>query len=103
MGKVKSYHAHKRTVLGGRFESKLYLGDIAVSENTVQKFLNTSDSFDAGLWRAFSNSKNLWDQNFVNGEYIIAYEINPSLMKPQFEKLISLLSKVRFRFKSIRY
>ena len=72
---------------------KLYSGDIVVSENTVHKFLDTND----GLWRAYSNSEDLWDQNFVNGEYIIAYEINPSLD----QNLISKLPTVRFRFKSI--
>ena len=83
--------------MGGEFESKLYLGDIAVSENTVHRFLNTSNYFNTGLWRAFSNSEDLWDQNLVNGEYIIAYELNPSLD----QKLIGMLPTVRFRFKSI--
>ena len=75
---------------------KFYSGDIAVSENTVNKLLNTSDDDDDnGLWQAYTNSKHLWDQNIVNGEYIIAYEFDPYL----HQKLKSMLPKVRLRFK----
>ena len=46
--------------------------------------------------RAYPNSKvDLWDQNFINGEYVIAYELNPGL----HPKLQSMLPKVCFSFK----
>ena len=70
--------------------SELFSGDIAVSENTVHKFITTSDNLNTNLWRAYSNSKHLWNQNLVNGEYIIAYEINSKLD----QKLKSLLPTV---------
>ena len=72
-------------------------GDIAVSENTVHKFLNTSNNFNSELWKAYSNTENLWNQNIVNGEYIIAYQFSSSLD----QKLIDMLPKVPFRFASI--
>jgi len=35
---------------------------------------------NATAWKAFPDSTAyLWDKNIVNGEYIIAYEINPGL------------------------
>ena len=59
--------------------------------------MNTSNNFNAELWRAYSNTENLWDQNLINGEYVIAYAFNSSLD----QKLIDMLPKVRFRFRSI--
>ena len=70
-----------------------------MSKNTVHKFLNTSNNFNDEHWKAYSNTKNLWDQNFVNGEYIIAYELDASLD----QKLIDLLPTVCLRFRSIEY
>ena len=81
-------------ILIKNFCPKHYSGDIVVSENTVYKLLNTSDYDDTGLWRAYTNSKHLWDQNIVNGEYIFAYEFDPYL----HQKLKSMLPKVRLRF-----
>ena len=60
--------------------------------------MNTSDDDDDnGLWQAYTNSKHLWDQNIVDGEYIIAYEFDPYL----HQKLKSMLPKVCLRFKAI--
>ena len=43
--------------------------------------MNVSDDSNAALSNAAYSKSNLdlWDQNFVNGEYVIAYEFNPSL------------------------
>ena len=74
--------------------TKLYLGDIAVSEKTFDKLLKSSNDSNVDIWGAYPISKiDLWDQNFVNGKYIIAYELNPYL----HEKLKSMLPKVRFQ------
>ena len=57
----------------------LHSGDIAVSEKTVHKFMKTSGS-NAAIWKAYPDSKvDLWNQNLVNGEYVIAFELNPGL------------------------
>jgi len=67
------------------------LGDIAVSEKTFQKMMITSDDSNATLWKAYPDSRvDLWDQNFINGEYVIAYELDSGL----HPKLQSLLPKV---------
>ena len=76
------------------FESiaKINLGDIAVSEKTFLKLMKSSSDSNAEIWRAYPKSRvDLWDQNFVNGEYKIAYEFNPNL----HQKVRSLLPKVR--------
>ena len=37
-------------------------------------------NLNGDLWRAFTKSNiDLWDENFVNGKYIIAYQFNPTL------------------------
>ena len=42
--------------------------------------MNINYDSDADLWRAYTKSKiDLWDQNFINDKYIIAYEVNPGL------------------------
>ena len=72
-----------------------YSGDIAASEKTIPILMKTSNDSNA-IWRAYPDSKvDLWDQNFVNNEYVIAYEFNPSL----HQKLKSMLPKVCFRFR----
>ena len=70
-------------------------GDIAVSRKNVQKLVNISSDVHANFSNAFSSSSSdLWDQNVVNGEYIIAYEISPGL-----DRLIkTMLPKVSFTF-----
>ena len=70
-------------------------GDIAVSARTVGKLMITSDDPNAALMsHAFPDSTvQLWDQNIVSGEYIIAYEFNPEL----HNKLKTMLPKVCFR------
>ena len=73
---------------------KIPSGDIAVSGKTVSKLLKTSGDQNAALWNAYPDSEvDLWDQNIVNGEYIIAYEMNLGLDP----KLKNMLPKVRFR------
>ena len=58
--------------------------------------MKPSNDSNADIWRAYTNSKaDLWNQTFVNGEYIIAYELNPYL----HQKLKSMLPKVRFTFR----
>ena len=73
------------------FTQAINSGDIAVSEQTFQKLMNISDDSNAALSRAYSKTNlDLWDQNFVNGEYIIAFELNPNL----HHKIINMLPKV---------
>ena len=58
----------------------LHSGDIAVSEKTLHKLLKVSTDPNTAKWNAFPDSKvDLWDQNLVNDEYIIAFELNPGL------------------------
>ena len=52
--------------------------------------MNINSSGD--LWRAYTKSNiDLWDQNFVNGKYIIAYKFNPTLE----QKVQNMLPKVK--------
>ena len=61
-----------------------------MSEKTVSMLMKPSNDSNA-IWRGYSDSRiDLWNQNFVNGEYIIAYKFNPSLHK----KLKNMLPKV---------
>ena len=55
--------------------------------------MKTSDDSSAPLFRAYQATEaNLWDQNVVNGEYIIAYELDYSL----HQDLQNMLPKVYF-------
>ena len=55
-------------------------GDIAVSRKTVNKLMKISGDSNTAMWGAYAHSGvDLWDQNVVNGKYIIAYEINHGL------------------------
>ena len=73
-----------------------YSGDIAVSRKTVHKLMKLSGDSNTAMWNAYPDSKvDLWDQNVVNGEFVIAYEINPGLD----HKLQNMLPKVYFLFK----
>ena len=67
-------------------------GDIAVSARTVDKLMITSDDPNAALMnQAFLDTTvQLWDQNVVNGEYVIAYELDPGL----HDKLKTMLPEV---------
>ena len=57
-----------------------YSGDIAVSRKTAHKLMKISGDSNTAMWGAYPDSRvDLWDQNVVNGEYVIAYEINPGL------------------------
>ena len=72
---------------------KMNLGDIAVSRKTVQKLMNINSDINANFSNAFpTTTSDLWDQNIVNGKYIIAYKLNPGLD----HKLQSMLPKVSF-------
>ena len=59
----------------------IHSGDIAVSARTVDTLMITSDNSNLGLMnRAFPDSTvQLWNQNPVNGKYVIAYELDPGL------------------------
>ena len=68
-------------------------GDIAVSRKTVHKLMKISGNSNTAMVNAFSNTEmDLWDQNVVNGEFVIAYVINPGLD----QKLQNMLPKVYF-------
>ena len=77
---------------------KLYSGDIGVSEKTVHKLMKTSNDSNSEIWKAFPDSRvDIWDQNFVNGEYKVPYELNSNL----HPKLKSMLPQVRFHMTKI--
>ena len=55
--------------------------------------MKTSDDSSAPPSKAYQSTEtNLWDQNIVNGEYIIAYELDYSL----HQDLQNMLPKVYF-------
>ena len=57
--------------------------------------MNITDDSYATLSRAYSKSNlDLWDQNFVNGEYIVAFELSPHL----HDKIQSMLPKVGLKY-----
>ena len=67
-----------------------------MSRKTIPKLLKTSMDSNGGRLKAYPDSTvDLWDQNFVNGQYVIAYEINGGL-DPD---LIDMLPKVSLCFK----
>ena len=90
-----------KTVIGNihfckSFILKNPLGDIAVSGKTLHKLMKTNDELNSTLWRSYPDSKvDLWDQNVVRGEYVIAYEISPGLDP----KIKSMLPEVSFWFR----
>ena len=54
--------------------------------------MNTSNSSNSNLLNAYPDSKvDLWDKNFINGEYVIAYEFSSGLD----DKLKKMLPMVR--------
>ena len=62
------------------FDRNLRSGDIAVSEKTLHKFMEISSGSNTASWKAYPDSTiNLWDQNLVKGEYVVAFELNPGL------------------------
>ena len=70
-------------------------GDIAVSRKTVRKLININSDVDAGDVDAYSDSAiDLWNKNIVNGQYVIAYELNSGLDRV----LQKMLPKVSFIF-----
>ena len=69
-------------------------GDIVVSGKTVNKLMRLNGDSNAAIWNAYPDSEvDLWDQNVVNGEYVIAYELSPGLDR----KLQNMLPKVNSR------
>ena len=50
-------------------------GDVAVSSFSFNRMIKTSDE----RLMAYPTRNPYWDQNFVNGEYIIAYRFGPFL------------------------
>ena len=80
----------------------MYLGDIAVSRKTIRRLLKSSPNSEANLPKAFGlnaypdTTVDLWDENFVNGQYVIAYQMNAGLDL----QLIDMLPKVSPCFKS---
>ena len=62
-----------------------------MTENTFNKMIKTSDDF----LRAYpSPNAYLWDQNFVNGQYVIAYAFDYGLdqnVKSMLPKVIILV------------
>ena len=86
LSSVNSFHIYASAY-------KINSGDIAVSEKFFPKLMKTSDDSNAALWRAYPDTKvDSWDENFVDGDYIIAYEMDPDLDP----KLIKMLPKVLF-------
>ena len=56
--------------------------------------MKINDASNATIWNAYPDSEvDLWDQNVVNGEYVIAYELSPGLDR----KLQNMLPKLNSR------
>ena len=59
--------------------------------------MKTSDDSSTSLFKAYQSTKaKLWDQNIVNDEYIIAYELDYSL----HQDLQNMLPKVYYIFRT---
>ena len=55
--------------------------------------METGYDQNVAILRAYPDAKvDLWDQHFVNGKYVIGYELDPSL----HQTLQIILPKVRF-------
>ena len=68
-----------------------------MSENTFNKMIITSDDSNSAIMRGYpAPEAELWDENFVNGEYVIAYEFS-AWLHPDVQ---SMLPKVNHRFRS---
>ena len=51
-----------------------------MSEKTLHKFMEISSGSNTATWKAYPDSTvDLWDQNLVQGEYVVAFELNPGL------------------------
>ena len=51
-----------------------------MSEKTLHKFMEIRSGSNTATWKAYPDSKvDLWDQNLVKGEYVVAFELNPGL------------------------
>ena len=58
--------------------------------------MKLSGDSNTAMWNAYPDSEvDLWDQNVVNGEFVIAYEINLGLD----HKLQNMLPEVKFQSK----
>ena len=61
--------------------------------------MKISDDSSAPLFRAYQSTEaKLWDQNIVNSEYVISYELDYSL----HQALQNMLPKVYLLFRSYR-
>ena len=68
--------------------------DIAVSVTSFNRMIKTiDDSNEAHM--AYPNSNPRWNQNFVNGEYVIAYTFDPLLDQAVKSTLPEVYSKFR--------
>ena len=56
--------------------------------------MKTNNDSNPEIWKAYPESRvDIWDQNFVNGEYKVPYELNPNL----HPKIKSMLPQVSLR------
>ena len=59
-----------------------------MSEKTLDKLMHISSDSNTAIWKAFANSTaDLWDQNLVDGKYVIAFQLNHGL-GPSLQKLL---------------
>ena len=61
---------------------------------TFNRIIKTSDDSNEAHM-AYPNSKPRWDQNFVSGEYVIAYTLDPLLDQAVKNTLPEVFSKFR--------
>ena len=51
-----------------------------MSEKTLHKFMEISSGSNTATWKAYPDSTvDLWDENLVKGEYVVAFELNHGL------------------------
>ena len=68
-----------------------------MSEYTFNKLIMTSDDSNSAIMKGYPMPEaELWDENFVNGEYVIAYELSSGLHRA----VQSMLPKVNHRFRT---
>jgi len=60
--------------------------------------MKLSNDSNAAIWEGYSGSRiDLWDKNFIDGKYVIAYKFNASL----HPKIKSMLPKVNLIFRPL--
>ena len=66
-----------------------------MSEKTLHKLMKISSDSNTAIWKAYTDSTvDLWDQNLVNGKYVIAFELNPGLSQSLLNLLPEVCNKV---------